>query len=413
MEKILFLIMDYTKVPRKLIWADRNNIDDFFVDDSGSLDNIMFERIGRSMICNWSNAAEYVLEMYNNAYYITTLILMEKHPILYFSSYNDISMSAGGGNNTFKQYFSCMTMAMVFNYLRASDSEYCNEKNNLMERIVKHHNDYYTYGMYNDAARSLFFDNVLPIDKIKKHMMKDLFQPRSIYDVICYEDAETIIKGQGLNYVIDSIISLRKTEEAIFCFDELIKKLERSNILEKDKFVREVEDIKKEFRCIREEPPIRRGKHGNLIEQPETESVSEEAPCSREDELMDMIRDLQSELKKVQEEKQTAETALKEYMERNQNRRGINGHLVALLGLKLAPKLGISFSNKKQLAPVLSNLFGWGRRKLEQELSKNTSYDDDLALAQIFAELSPELAKFICPKWQGTLPSETKAPSAE
>ena len=92
-EKIIFLIMDYTKVPRELIWADRNNIDDFFVDDSGSLDNIMFERIGRSMICNWSNAAEYVLEMYNNAYYITTLILMEKHPILYFSSYNDISMS--------------------------------------------------------------------------------------------------------------------------------------------------------------------------------------------------------------------------------------------------------------------------------------------------------------------------------
>ena len=92
--------MDYTKVPRKLIWADRNNIDDFFVDDSGSLDNIMFERIGRSMICNWSNAAEYVLEMYNNAYYITTLILMEKHPILYFSSYNDFHVG-----RRWKQHF--------------------------------------------------------------------------------------------------------------------------------------------------------------------------------------------------------------------------------------------------------------------------------------------------------------------
>jgi hypothetical protein len=398
---------------RPLIWQERMNLADFFIDEPRTLDSIMFDRIQESMICDLEGAAQYVLDIFNNAYYITTLILMEKRPVLYLISYINISLSAGSGNNTYQRYFSAMTMAMVYNYLRASDEKYLDGTHALMKRIWDYHKEHYHDDQWDSKARFLFYNNVLPSSEIEKHKIHDLFVPRRVFNVICYEDAETIIKGQGLNYVIDSIISLRKTEEAIFCFDELIKKLERSNILEKDKFVREVEDIKKEFRCIREEPPIRRGKHGNLIEQPETESVSEEAPCSREDELMDMIRNLQSELKKVQEEKQTAETALKEYMERNQNRRGINGHLVALLGLKLAPKLGISFSNKKQLAPVLSNLFGWGRRKLEQELSKNTSYDDDLALAQIFAELSPELAKFICPKWQGTLPSETKAPSAE
>ena len=398
---------------RPLIWQERMNLADFFIDEPSTLDAIMFDRIQKSMICDLEGAAQYVLDIFNNAYYITTLILMEKLPVLYVIKYINISQSAGGIDNTFKRYFSAMTMAMVYNYLQATNHQDWNDDNILLKRIWDYHKEHYHDDQWDGKARYLFYNNVLPSSEIEKHKIHDLFVPRRVFNVICYEDAETIIKGQGLNYVIDSIISLRKTEEAIFCFDELIKKLERSNILEKDKFVREVEDIKKEFRCIREEPPIRRGKHGNLIEQPETESVSEEAPCSREDELMDMIRDLQSELKKVQEEKQTAETALKEYMERNQNRRGINGHLVALLGLKLAPKLGISFSNKKQLAPVLSNLFGWGRRKLEQELSKNTSYDDDLALAQIFAELSPELANFICPKWQGTLPSETKAPSAE
>lgn len=398
---------------RPLIWQERMNLEDFFIDEPRTLDSIMFDRIQKSMICDLEGAAQYVLDIFNNAYYITTLILMEKRPVLYLISYINISLSAGSGNNTYQRYFSAMTMAMVYNYLRASDEKYLDDTHALMKRIWDYHKEHYHDDQWDSKARFLFYNNVLPSSEIEKHKIHDLFVPRRVFNVICYEDAETIMQGQGLNYVIDSIISLRKTEEAIFCFDELIKKLERSNILEKDKFVREVEDIKKEFRCIREEPPIRRGKHGNLIEQPETEGIQEKAPCSQEDELVTEIRDLQSELKKVQEEKQAAETALNEYMERNQNRRGINGHLVALLGLKLAPKLGISFSNKKQLAPVLSNLFGWGRRKLEQELSSFFSNDDDLALAQIFAELSPELAKFICPKWQGTLPSETKAPSAE
>lgn len=399
--------MDYTKVPRELIWADRTNIDDFFVDDSGTMDNIMFERIGRSMICNLPDAAEYVIDIYNNAYYITTLILMEKHPILYFSSYIDISMSAGGGNNTFKRYFSCMTMAMVYNYLRASDSEYCKEKNILMERIIRYHNECYSFGMSDDKARSLFFDNVLSLDEIKKHRINELFIPRSIFQVVCYVDAGIIQIQPGFDYVINTICDIRKTEYAIQCFDYLIDNFCHAKILDKDSVIKKVKNIKKEFCCIREEPPIRKGKHGNLIEQPENMDAQEDTGCSsREDELESMVRELQ-------EEKQTAEASLSEYMERNQNRRGINGHLVALLGLKLAPKLGITFSNKKQLAPVLSDLFGWGKRKLEQELSSYFSDEDDLALAQIFADLSPELAKDICPKWEGTPTSDTEAPLIE
>ena len=399
--------MDYTKVPRELIWADRTNIDDFYVDYSGSLDNIMFERIGRSMICSLSNAAAYVLEIYNNAYYITTLILMEKHPILYFSSYIDISMSVGGGNNTFKRYFSCMTMAMVFNYLRASNNEYYNENHILMERIRQYHNECYSFGMSDDKARSLFFDNVLSLDEIKKHRINVLFIPRSIFQVVCDVDAGIIQIQPGFDYVINTICDIYKTEYAIQCFDYLIDNFEHSAILDKNSMIDKIKDAMKEFRCIREEVPIRKGKHGNLIEQPETMDVQEETSCvSREDELEAMVRE-------IQEDKENAEAALKEYMERNQNRRGINGHLVALLGLKLAPKLGIAYSNKKQLAPVLSDLFGWGRRKLEQELSSYFSDEDDLALAQIFADLSPELAKEICPKWEGTPTSDTEAPPTE
>ena len=398
---------------RPLIWKERMNLSDFFVDKPGTLDAIMFDRIQKSVICDLEGAAQYVLDIFNNAYYITTLILMEQLPVLYVIKYINISLSAGGVDNLYNRHFSAMTMAMVYNYLQATNYEYWNDDNAVLKRIWNYHKEHYHDDQWDGKARFLFYNNVLPASEIEKHHIHDIFVPRPVFDVICYEDAETIMQGHGLDYVINSIVDLRKTEDAICCFDELIKTLELSNILGKEKFVREVEDTKKEFRCIREEPPIRRGKHGNLIEQPETEGVSEEAPCSREDELMAEVRNLRSELAKVQAEKQVADDALRDYMERNQNRRGINGHLVARLGLKLAPKLGIKYSNKKQLAPVLSNLFGWGKRKLEQELSSYFSDEDDLTLAQIFADLSPELAQCICPKWKDTPKSEIEAPPVE
>lgn len=111
---------------------------------------------------------------------------------------------------------------------------------------------------------------------------------------------------------------------------------------------------------------------------------------ARIEELAQKLKDLENELEAFKEKK-----------------KGINQHLTALLGLKLAPLLNINYTNKKQLAPVLSKLFGWGKRRLEQELCSYMSNEDELELANIFSELSPEIAKEICPKWNGQLSSET------
>lgn len=107
------------------------------------------------------------------------------------------------------------------------------------------------------------------------------------------------------------------------------------------------------------------------------------------------IAELEAEVENLKEE-------LAAYKERNQNRRGINQLQTAYLGMKLAPKLGINVTDKKALAPALSKLFGWGERKLEQEMSKYLSEEKELELADIFGQLSPELAKYICAKWEGT-----------
>lgn len=120
---------------------------------------------------------------------------------------------------------------------------------------------------------------------------------------------------------------------------------------------------------------------------------------------------LREELTKVIAERDKLADELKAYMERNQNRRGINRLKTAHLGIKLAPKLGIEFTNKKDLAPMLSKLFGWGQNSLEKQMSKFFSKEEELELANIFGELSPELAKYICADWEG--PQEDEAPQTK
>lgn len=135
-------------------------------------------------------------------------------------------------------------------------------------------------------------------------------------------------------------------------------------------------------------------------------------------ELKKQLEQLQSKKSYVDSVKLSAEVErlkdeLHAYKERSQNRAGINRKLTAHLGIILAPKLNIYYKNKKELAPVLSQLFGWGERSLEQQLCTYLSRDEELELANIFGQISPDLAKEICKEWQGTLPQKDEAPPSE
>lgn len=119
------------------------------------------------------------------------------------------------------------------------------------------------------------------------------------------------------------------------------------------------------------------------------------------EELQNVVVQQRDEISKIKAE-------LAEYKERN--RGGLSPHMTALLGLKLAPLLDVDYSNKKQLAPVLSALFGWGKRSLERQLCSYFSNEEEQNLADIFGTLSPPLAKKICPGWEPHSPSDGEAP---
>lgn len=237
--------MDYTKVQRPLIYADKSELDFFDVDTDGTLDALMFDRIQRSMICGLGGAARVVLDIFNNAYYITTLILMEKRPVPYFISYVNISMSAGGGDNTYKRYFSAMTMAMVYNYLRASDKRYGEGKGNiLLERICNYHNEHYTEGQWDGDARFLFLNNVLAQSELESSIVeRKRFRPRGILNILKNEKNVLLISGE-LDYLEERIAAIRVVPKCVECYDLLIERLRGSCIQGMERTIGELEGRK-------------------------------------------------------------------------------------------------------------------------------------------------------------------------
>ena len=79
--------MDYTKVPRALIYKDRNDLNDFGVQTQGTINNYLFNQMRRLTLLHCGNAKEIALQCFNNAYYICTLTQLDEFPDLSMDKY--------------------------------------------------------------------------------------------------------------------------------------------------------------------------------------------------------------------------------------------------------------------------------------------------------------------------------------
>lgn len=101
---------------------------------------------------------------------------------------------------------------------------------------------------------------------------------------------------------------------------------------------------------------------------------------------------------------------LREQVEQFRNKKkgtapGLNQAQTALFGLALANAFGFNYSNrKKELAPMLHGLFGWGEAKLATCMSEPCSKKERDELANLFKDLCPRLYATIMNR--GELPRE-------
>ena len=232
--------MDYTKQEfRPLIYKDKEDIEEFDINDEKSLDAVMLNRIEESVITDLEGANEYILDIFNNAHYITILIMMEKRPIHFFRNYITISEHAGSfynvvhEKNTYHILFSAFTMAMVCNYLSLLDKKYLDENHIMRIKLREHFKEYYSFTSAIDDADALYNSNCISDDLIKEyHVDKQSFTPRIIdRQAICdaeecfrqkFSSWDMLIKKNGFKSSEEFVKNICRTDEEVKLLTETI-----------------------------------------------------------------------------------------------------------------------------------------------------------------------------------------------
>lgn len=207
--------MDYTIVFRQLIYKDREDIDDFPVDETDNTDFLTMESVfmekleARRFIKDNYNAPELILMIFNNARYITTLIYSENHPQHYLHKYLKIA------ENDSRDIIMCnhampATMALVVNYLL----HYLGELffgSKIVKAIIENFNDWDTKGASEGKQDfyDLLIDRTSETDKYPRWATDDGdFSRRDIKKVINDTDIDPYEIIGDLDYVIQETFGM-------------------------------------------------------------------------------------------------------------------------------------------------------------------------------------------------------------
>ena len=237
--------MDYTNLPKKEVYKDRGSIEEFDIYTDGSIEKLMFDKFCASDIIDLEGMDKYVLEIFNTARYITTMILAEKNPILYFGKFVNITLKIGAApgyqQNTYGRYFSAFAWAMIVNYLKICDEKYCDKDEILTSKIWKYHVVHFNDLEVDGDARFMFFNNVQynqVIETARQFVNKDDFQPLCEVNtpqisLASEEDVVAIVT----NYKApeDSVPSKKQTDNDSAQLHARIEELEALLKKEKDK----------------------------------------------------------------------------------------------------------------------------------------------------------------------------------
>ena len=211
--------MDYTTVFRPLIYKDREDIDDFPVDETDDTDFITMEAVfmekleARRFIKDSFNAPELILMIFNNARYITTLIYSENHPQHYLHKYLKIA------ENDSRDIIMCnhampATMALVVNYLLHYLGEFF-FGSKIVKAIIDNFNDWDTKGALEgkEDFYDLLIDRTSETDKYPRWATDDgEFPRRDIKEVINDTDIDSYEIIGDLDYIIQETFGMYSGE---------------------------------------------------------------------------------------------------------------------------------------------------------------------------------------------------------
>lgn len=412
--------MDYTKVLGYLIYQEKKDIEGFIRNEQ-SLDNLMLKIIEDSRIVNLPGAPEYVLDIYNAAYYITTLILLEKRPLLHFSSYLNIAShiaAAPGCQNNFHQLFECTSMAMVCNYLQLLKPKQLDYK--VFYNKVELH-----FINYNVIDRVMFSNIVLDIRTAQKYdFYPDRFNPRPIIDALKESNKEDICNN--IDYIKERIMEL-DTDQMQIATEMVFNKAEMTGKLYvADSLSTEEENVRIKMEEVLQMIGPGWNVFNTKVLQPMTEEDIDNAISEAEGKTIDgnnseQIAVLKALIKQLEEENQQLKEIIRqqgvaavnqdevdklkasiarlendlEAFNTQDGKNRMTASQAAIFILTVCHHLGGLPNDKKALSPILQ--WGWGFSESTSERALGAEAQQSVAdkTAQFLESFSPKLGRLI------------------
>lgn len=170
--------MDYTKIPRELIYKDRINLDAFGVETPETINQYLFSQMVRMTLLRTGTAEKIALRCFNNAYYICTLIQLDKRPYLHMDGYEELLMKE---DIPFVGDVYQASMAMVCILLGAYDDKWKKKDDILIESIYHWTSSNKWRG---NSCHNSFEDIVKTCNAEGYYLPSDAFAPRDIVEVI-------------------------------------------------------------------------------------------------------------------------------------------------------------------------------------------------------------------------------------
>lgn len=100
--------MEIFQIPRVLIYEDKGQLSDYEVEDNRSVNHLLYNFLNQKF-----PSIQDKTSLFNDAYYICTLTLMDDSPHRHFDDYSEIAVGSGDDKDTHKDAVLCM----VFKYL--------------------------------------------------------------------------------------------------------------------------------------------------------------------------------------------------------------------------------------------------------------------------------------------------------
>lgn len=437
--------MDFTTLPPQLVYKKRKSLEEFTNNNETNeclVDNMLDIEYLQSF-----NFKERVTECFNAAYYICTLILVDKHPEWSLPKYYDIAL-CNQKTNIISQ---AITLSLVRVYLFHFDNDWhkkhkkfvdkidCYLNSNWLDKGDPFLNDYSFMNAFkqiysSSVATASFSLSDFALRVIDQEAIDDLkianFSWTNFTNYYNYKTMEDIVFSVGKNEdeMLRITNSLRRDAEDFYSKNSLYLETihERIFDIEQDihfhyhnsaiEGITEAElvevmnqgDIRPYQARIEELEDMVESLNKQLSERENAKSDSSSVDLRNQ--LLDAQKTIENQAKNIKDLEETIAEAQKRtlLMSKKKDKRdgiqiGLTREQWVIFGKYLAEKLELKYTNKKQLAPILHALSGWGEKSLSNLMSAYMSEEDEKYVASIFGLYSSDVAKGIYKKWDETI----------